>query len=428
MPRVPEEPLREIIDAMRTRIQAELDAQIQALSARHDDAVARARQDAEAEADERWGSKVDAVRIEWSARLESEVAAARAEAEERLAAETTRVRTESEERLTSESMRVRSEAEQAIAAERERATAEVDAERRRAEQELQQAFAALDAEREQLEQEARDSPTADVEPTSLVGATRAIGDAQSLSEALDSLVRGAAARAPRAAVFVVNGTRLDEWSVVDIPALTPQPIELDQGGVLRAAVRSGSCVPAVEGDPDRGAPAFARLPAGRSAVAVPLMVGGQAVAVLYADEGIAEGSGAAETGDWSHGCAEAVELLARHAAACLAHLTAVRSLQLLRKGNGDEVAAVPTVGVDGGDRSARRYAKLLISEIKLYNEGAVRVGCQKQDLLQRLHAEIDRARRLYEERVPATVEARQSYFQHELIHTLAGGDPAALGS
>jgi hypothetical protein len=56
------------------------------------------------------------------------------------------------------------------------------------------------------------------------------------------------------------------------------------------------------------------------------------------------------------------------------------------------------------------------------------VGCQKQDLLQRLHAEIDRARRLYEERVPATVEARQSYFQHELIHTLAGGDPAALGS
>jgi hypothetical protein len=421
-----EESLREIIDAMRTRIQVELDAQIQALSARHDEAIARARQDAEVEADERWGSKVDAVRAEWSTRLESEVAAARAEADERLVAETTRARTESEERLASESIRVRSEAEQAIAAERERATAEVDAERRRAEQELQQAFAALDAERERLEQEAQDRPTADVEPTSIVGATRAISDARSLSEALDHLVRGAAAHAPRAAVFILNGTRLDEWSVAGINSLTQQPVELDQGRLLRAAVRSGSCVAPAEDDPDRGAPEFTGLPSGRSAVAVPLMVGGQVVAVMYADEGIAEEAGATPTEQWSKGSAEAVELLARHAAACLAHLTAVRSLRLLQEGNGHEAAAALTAQDD--DRSARRYAKLLISEIKLYNEGAVRVGCQRQDLLQRLSVEIDRARRLYEERVPATVEARQSYFQHELIHTLAGGDPAALGS
>jgi hypothetical protein len=150
------------------------------------------------------------------------------------------------------------------------------------------------------------------------------------------------------------------------------------------------------------------------------MVGGRAVAVLYADEG---------TADREHGgsgSAEAVELLGRHAAACLAHLTAVRSMQLLHGGNGHETAGAPSPPDD--DRSARRYAKLLISEIKLYNEGAVRVGCQKRDLLQRLKAEIDRARRLYGERVPATVDARQSYFHEELIHTLAGGDPAALGS
>ena len=425
---MPEEPLREIIDAMRTRIQAELDAQMQALSARHEEAITRARQDAEAKADERWGSKVDAERSEWSARLESEVAAARADAEEQLVAEATRVRTESEQRLASESTRVRTEAEQAIAAERERAAAEVDAERRRAEQELQQAFAALDAERERLEQEARDRPIADVEPTSIVGATRAISEARSLSEALACLARGAVAHAPRAAVFVVNGTRLDEWSVAGIPPLAHEPIDLDQGGLLGAAVRSGLGAAAVDGDgdPDRAAPAFTRLPPGRSAVAVPLMVGGRAVAVLYADAGAAEDAREAETKQWSQGCAEAVELLARHAAACLAHLTAVRSLQLLQERNGPEAAAAPAV--QDGDRSARRYAKLLISEIKLYNEGAVRVGCQKQDLLQRLKAEIDRARRLYEERVPATVEARHSYFQHELIHTLAGGDPAALGS
>jgi hypothetical protein len=423
---MPEESLREIIDAMRTRIQVELDAQIQSLSDRHDEAIARARKDAEAEADERWGPKVDAVRTELSARRESEMAAARAEAEERLVAETTRVRAESEERLASESMRVRSETDQAIAAERERATAEVEAERRRAEQELQQAFAALDAERERLEQEARERPATDVEPTSIVGDTRAISDARSLSEALDHLARGAAAHAPRAAVFIVNGARLDQWSVAGIPPLTQQPIELDQAGLLRAAVSSGSCIAAVEGDPDRGAPEFTRLPSGRSAVAIPLMVGGQAVAVVYADEGVAEDAGVAPTARWSLAIAEAVEVLARHTAACLAHLTAARLLRLPQEGNGHEAAAV--VPTQDDDRSARRYAKLLISEIKLYNEGAVRVGCQKQDLLHRLRTEIDRARRLYEERVPATVEARQSYFQHELIHTLAGGDPAALGS
>src|SRR5688500_10273679 len=116
MPRMPEDSLREIIDAMSTRIQDELDAQIQSLTARHDEAIARVRKDAEAEAEERWGPKVDAVRTELSARLQSEMAAVRAEADERLVAETTRVLTESEERLASESTRIKSEADQAIAA------------------------------------------------------------------------------------------------------------------------------------------------------------------------------------------------------------------------------------------------------------------------------------------------------------------------
>jgi hypothetical protein len=56
------------------------------------------------------------------------------------------------------------------------------------------------------------------------------------------------------------------------------------------------------------------------------------------------------------------------------------------------------------------------------------VGREKCDLLHRLRAEIERSRRLYEERVPPSVTARASYFQQELIQTLAGGDPALLGS
>ncbi len=77
--------------------------------------------------------------------------------------------------------------------------------------------------------------------------------------------------------------------------------------------------------------------------------------------------------------------------------------------------------------SARRYARLVVSEVKLYNESAVQEGRNRRDLLTRLGPEIDRARRLYEERVPASVPDRSAHFQQELIQTLAGGDPSLLG-
>jgi hypothetical protein len=78
--------------------------------------------------------------------------------------------------------------------------------------------------------------------------------------------------------------------------------------------------------------------------------------------------------------------------------------------------------------SARRYARLLVSEIKLYNEAAVRAGRERRDLLARLGPEIDRARRLYEERVPTTIFNREHLFEEELLQTLAEGDPSLLGA
>ena len=49
------------------------------------------------------------------------------------------------------------------------------------------------------------------------------------------------------------------------------------------------------------------------------------------------------------------------------------------------------------------------------------------DLLSRLQNEIDRARRLYEARVPETLASREQYFEQELVRTLAGGDRTLLG-
>jgi hypothetical protein len=110
--------------------------------------------------------------------------------------------------------------------------------------------------------------------------------------------------------------------------------------------------------------------------------------------------------------------------------SAMRTLDVLRGDAIDPGATADAAGSSNGgngEESARRYARLLVSEIKLYNEAAVRAGRQQRDLRQRLRSEIDRAQRLYEERVPPAVGARDQYFHQELVQTLADGDATLLG-
>jgi hypothetical protein len=77
---------------------------------------------------------------------------------------------------------------------------------------------------------------------------------------------------------------------------------------------------------------------------------------------------------------------------------------------------------------ARRFARLLISEIKLYNEQKVAEGRAEYDLYDRLREYIDRSREMYDKRVKAEVAARYDYFHGELVNTLAEGDPSKLGA
>lgn len=76
---------------------------------------------------------------------------------------------------------------------------------------------------------------------------------------------------------------------------------------------------------------------------------------------------------------------------------------------------------------ARRFARLLVSEIKLYNEQKVREGRDHSDLYDRLREDIDRSRQMYDKRVRPEVSARYDYFHHELVNMLAEGDAARLG-
>lgn len=77
---------------------------------------------------------------------------------------------------------------------------------------------------------------------------------------------------------------------------------------------------------------------------------------------------------------------------------------------------------------ARRFARLLVSEIKLYNEKQVVEGRAQNDLYVRLREYIDRSREMYDKRVKPDVAQKFDYFHYELVNTLAEGDTAKLGS
>jgi hypothetical protein len=77
---------------------------------------------------------------------------------------------------------------------------------------------------------------------------------------------------------------------------------------------------------------------------------------------------------------------------------------------------------------ARRFARLLVSEIKLYNQEKVVEGREAGDLYDRLRDAIDRSREMYEKRVKPQVASRFDYFHYELVNGLAEGKDERLGS
>lgn len=87
----------------------------------------------------------------------------------------------------------------------------------------------------------------------------------------------------------------------------------------------------------------------------------------------------------------------------------------------------------GGDEQSRahedakRLARLLVSEIKLYNERKVDEGRSHNDLFERLKDDIQRSRQVFEERTPEAVRQGTDYFRDELVRILADGRAEALG-
>lgn len=77
---------------------------------------------------------------------------------------------------------------------------------------------------------------------------------------------------------------------------------------------------------------------------------------------------------------------------------------------------------------ARRFARVLVSEIELYYQAEVAQGRVHKDLYARLKSPIQRSRRAYENRYGKMASGGESdYFHEELVRSLAQNDVSLLG-
>jgi hypothetical protein len=95
-------------------------------------------------------------------------------------------------------------------------------------------------------------------------------------------------------------------------------------------------------------------------------------------------------------------------------------------------AADPFAGLSAEDadthRKAQRFARLLVDEIKLYNQAKVNDGRRHKDLYDRLKEDIEKSRATYQKRYGSTAAASGDYFQKEVVRSLAEDDLSVMGA
>ena len=294
------------------RIRAEVEqawaAKLRETSAAAEERQAAELRDAQKLAHRQLSEKVTSVRSEGQRVLEAALEAARHEADRTLAVRLERLREEAERTLVAELEGAAAEAEAAVAEAKAMAPAE-----------------AVVPAPEPLPP----PPPIDDVVIRVRDGIRRLDRVSRLTDALDALGELAGREASRAAVLTVQDDRVRGWWFTAFePALEPAhqvDMKIGEAGLVGHAVVTGATHSWVS-DPDTasgdGAPAFTVLPVGARALAVPVLVGGQVMAVLYGDDAAREPAAA-----WR----ASLEILASHAGHCLESLTAVRAAQLVSR-------------------------------------------------------------------------------------------------
>ena len=99
--------------------------------------------------------------------------------------------------------------------------------------------------------------------------------------------------------------------------------------------------------------------------------------------------------------------------------------------NGNSTAVISAKGkYDPGtidDQTAQRLARLLISEIKLYNMNKIESAGEMNNIYDSLKGPIDKSRQHYLKRLGDAINMMPDYFHVELVRSLCAGDPSRLG-
>ena|SRR5947209_3046034 len=276
------------------------------------------------------------------------------------------------------------------------------------------------------------APAPGSSPSDLLNAAAAaIQESSSQAEILRHLLEGEARFAGRVALFVVKGGTLNGWQGIgfdDNDAV--KSINLNgTSGLVGKAIQGRVPVSGATNDFDSGFISQVKAPAENGCQVLPLVVKDKVAAVIYADSGTAPGGILDASG---------LKALTRFAGIWL-------ELAALRKAGGgavvDEVpqqaaaaaapvpaAAAPATEEDELHKKARRFAKLLVEEIKLYNQAKVDEGKRQKDLYDRLKVDIEKSRASYDKRYAESAVASADYFNQELVRILADNDVSLMGA
>ncbi len=285
-------------------------------------------------------------------------------------------------------------------------------------------------------------------PTALLSAAATqIQDGTTQVEILRYLLDGCSRFAARVALFVVKGGTVSGWQGTGFENNDlVKGTNLSTGrGLMTDAI--GGRVPAAgkASEFDTGFLAAMKSPAEDACLVLPLVVKDKAAAVIYADGGtIADGAFDAS----------ALSVLTRFAALWLETATtrrvdsgtipvqepepapaAMASAAATFTGPATPAtspappAAQTFASSDEADlhKKAKRFAKLLVEEIMLYNQAKVAQGKKNQDLYTRLRDDIEKSRATYDKRYGESSVAAANYFNQELIRILADNDVSLMG-
>jgi hypothetical protein len=278
------------------------------------------------------------------------------------------------------------------------------------------------------------APAPGASPSDLLNAAAAaIHESGSQADILRHLLEGEARFAGRVALFVVKGNAISGWQGIgfeDNDAVKTLSIQTGSGLVGKAIQARNPAAGSAQ-EFDAGFVKSMKAPIDGQCLVLPLVVKDKVAAVIYADAGTVPGGTLDSSG---------LQALTRFAAIWL-------ELAALRKAGGSsptEEVAQPAAAMaasapasataasgseeDELHKKARRFAKLLVEEIKLYNQPRVEEGRQHKDLYERLKVDIEKSRSTYDKRYAESAVASADYFTQELIRILADNDASLMGA